>query len=217
MLPSLPRRLGLLLAASIALVLVAWLATGHIQAVGLAQNSPFSPQDQPTATETPPQLPTDIPTPTPTDTPIPPTPEVPTETPPEIPTDIPTEVPADTPTPEPTLTPLPPATETPIPEPTPRPVVVPTPTEAPTLYGLAGQVVGAALTSAAWIWFTCGSLLFFAVAGTVAGLSFYRQNRRRFDLYAIVPEETDDSGPRQGKGNGPGLPSDDDTWPSSLP
>ena len=73
-----------------------------------------------------------------------------------------------------------------------------------------------ALTSAAWIWLTCGSLVFFAVAGAFAGFSFYRQSRQRFDLYKIVPEEDIAPAP-QGKGRGKFTPPDEDSWPSSLP
>ena len=119
----------------------------------------------PTDTPIPPQV--EIPT----DTPVPPTPELPTE----APTEIPTETPTDTPTPEPTFTPLPPTetpTQTPTPSPTVRPIVILTPTPDTTLYGVAGRVVNTAITSAAWIWLTCGSLLFFAVARPIAGFSF---------------------------------------------
>lgn len=207
--------MGLLLSAVVALFLVIWLAIGQTQAGGLRQNSPVSPPDQPTATEIPTQTQAETPTETPTDTPIPQAQETPAEVPTEAPTETPTEFPTETPTDTPT--PLPPPTVTPTSTPTVRPFVVPTPTPDPTLFGLAGLVVDAALTSAAWIWFTCGSLLFFVVAGAIAGLSFYRQGQRRFELYEIVPEEAAETPAQKGKGRDRSLPSDEETWPSSLP
>jgi len=205
-LPSL-RSVGLLFAAVLTLYLSVWLATGQSQAVGLRQETSVAPT--PSIAETP------------TETPIPPTLEAPTVTPTEIPVETPTETPTDTPapdtpTPEPTFTPLPPPTETPTPTPTVRPVVVPIPTPEPTLFSVTGEVVNATLTSAVWIWLTCGSLVFFAVAGTVAGFSFYRRSRQRFDLYEIVPED-EDPPVSKGKGRGKSPPPDEDSWPSSLP
>ena len=97
-----------------------------------------------------------------------------------------------------------------------RAVVIPTPTPEPTFFSVAGQVLDVALTSAAWIWLTCGSLVFFAVAGTFAGFSFYRNSRQRFDLYEIMSEEEIAPAPK-GKGRGKSQPSDEDSWPSSLP
>lgn len=220
-----PRLRGLLLAALITCTFVIWLASGTTQATGLGQGeSPISPNqtpvDQPTATETPVETATPFTSDIPTDTPVPDTPTFlpPTDTPvpdtptPEPPTDTPTpEPPTDTPTPEPpTSTP----TVTVTPTPTPRPVVLPTLTPVPTILDAMGQVVNVALTSAAWIWLTCGSLLFFAVAGAFAGLSFYRQSRQRYELYTIVPEEEDASAPTSGSRR---HESDDDSWPSSLP
>ncbi|MBI3957652.1 MAG: hypothetical protein HY328_02495 [Chloroflexi bacterium] len=214
------RPVGLLLAAALTLYLSVWLAAGQSQAVGLRQDTSVEPT--PSVVETPVETSSPIPGETPTDTPVPPTPETPTETPTEIPVETPTETPTDTPvpdtpTPEATATPLPTPTETPTPTPTVRPVVILTPTPEPTLFSLAGQVVDAALTSAAWIWLTCGSLVFFAVAGAIAGLSFYRQSRRRFDLYEIVPEEETNTPAQKGTERGRSLPSDEDSWPSSLP
>ncbi|MFZ1756481.1 MAG: hypothetical protein WBO46_07025 [Caldilineaceae bacterium] len=220
---SLPRYVGLLLAALVTLCLMTWLATSQSQAVGLGQeNSPISPGELPTATpfdtatDTPVPPVQDQPDATPTDTPVPdtPTPEPPTATPSDTPTATPTDTPTDTPTPEPTATSTATPTATPTPTPTVRPIVIPTATPEPTLFSVAGQVIDVALTSAAWIWLTCGSLVFFAVAGAFAGFSFYRQSRQRYNLFEIVPEE---EAPSMPKGRDPSPPPDEDSWPSSLP
>lgn len=210
----LSRPVGFLLAAALTLYLMVWLATGQTQAVGFRQDTSVLP-GQPSVIETPvdtptpfPEFPTEVPT------------EIPTEIPIEVPTELPTETPTDTPQPQPTDTPLPPSatpTETPTPSPTVRPIATATPTPDGTLFGVVGRAVNAAITSAAWIWLICGSLIFFVVAGTIAGLSFYHQNRNRFKLYEIVPEEEINIlGPTARRRN-PSLPPDEDSWPSSLP
>lgn len=210
------RPTGWLLAAGLTIYLIVWLATGQSQAIGPRQET--SAQPTPSGLETPTETPSPVPPDGMTDTP---TAEFPTETPTEIPTGFPTETPTDTPvpdtpTPEATSTPLPTPTETPTPTPTVRPVVLPTPTLEPTLFSLAGQVVDATLASAVWIWLTCGSLVFFAVAGAIAGFSFYRRSRQRFELYEIVPGEEET--PRQkGRRRDGSTPPDEDSWPSSLP
>lgn len=208
------RPLGLFLAALLTIYLVAWLATGHGQAIGLRQET--SEQPTPSGVETPTETPSPVSGDTPTDT-APPT-ETPTEIPVETPTETPTEtpLPSDTPLPTDTPTSEPTPTVTPTPTPTVRAVVIPTPTPEPTLFSVTGQALSVALASGAWIWLTCGSLVFFAVAGAFAGLSFYRQRRQRFDLYEIVTEDEIPPAP-QGKGRGKSPPSDEDSWPSSLP
>ena len=212
-----PRRfIGLLLAAALTFSLTLWLAVGQSQAVGIQQETSVLATDQPSVVETPTDTPIPPPVEIPTDTPVPPTPELPTE----VPTEIPTETPTDTPTPEPTFTPLPPTetpTQTPTPSPTVRPIVILTPTPDTTLYGVAEGVVNAAITSAAWIWLTCGSLLFFGVAGTIAGISFYHQSRNRFKLYEVVPEEEVNILAPKSRPRDTPLPPDEDSWPSSLP
>lgn len=218
----LSRPAALFAAALLTICFVGWLSIGQSQAVGLWQadsppgtpsvpetptETPVSQQDAPTPTPT--EIVSETPTDIPTDTPVPP-PDLPTETP----TDTP--IPTETPTPEPTATPLPTGTPTPTPRPTPRPVLLPTPTPEPTILDVAGQVMNVILTSAFWIWITCGSLLFFAVAGAIAGFSFYRNSRRRFDLYEIVPED-EGNAPSVGPKRGGSAPAEDDSWPSSLP
>ncbi|RME60329.1 MAG: hypothetical protein D6790_09430, partial [Caldilineae bacterium] len=62
----------------------------------------------------------------------------------------------------------------------------------------------------AWIWFVCGSLVFFIVAGIVAGLGFYRRERNRYQLYDLTSDEETGTQPQAQAGE------DDDIWPPSL-
>lgn len=131
------------------------------------------------------------------------------------------------PTPAATETPSPTATETPSPTATPTPTPTATATMRPveaaalpaapmTTFPLFTQVLDAAVAAAGWIWFLCGSLIFFVTAGILAGLGFRRQERRR---YALVDAEIDEdtyeidttlTSLRPG-------PAADDNWPASLP
>ncbi len=97
-----------------------------------------------------------------------------------------------------------------------RPIELPTPTSTPDVLLFAALAVDKTLLAAAWIWFALGSLVFFAVAGLVAGLSFRQAERRRFDLLKTDAAALDDAGllpppppPRTPKG--------EDHWPDSLP
>jgi hypothetical protein len=92
-------------------------------------------------------------------------------------------------------------------------------------------------TTLGWIWFLAGSIIFFAVAGMFAGLSFRQQERRR---YAMVDEEAPlwddlDEGADEPFASWPAAPTAnrraqtvstpaaatnpeaDDGWPASLP
>lgn len=44
------------------------------------------------------------------------------------------------------------------------------------------SVIDGALAAAAWLWFLCGSIVFFGVAGLIAGLYFRGQESKRFSL-----------------------------------
>jgi hypothetical protein len=87
---------------------------------------------------------------------------------------------------------------------------------SPTLdaFGVIASVVASMAQVAAWIWFLCGSLIFFIVAGIVGGLLFSQRERHRYDLYLVEPEENPllevVDPPKTEK-------RDDDIWPASLP
>lgn len=179
----------------------------------------------PTPTETPVEPPTATPTETPSETPSPPAePAAETPTPPLA--EPSTEAPAPTPeegatsTPEPAASPqgiapgeqatesveITPETATP----TPRPIAFPSPTPTPNVLVLMDRALTGLLGAAAWIWFVCGSLLFFVVAGIVAGLGFYRRERNRYRLYELSPDEEMPAQSQDQTGE------DDDAWPPSL-
>ena len=106
-------------------------------------------------------------------------------------------------TPTPTLTPEPTATvlETAIAPaagpimitatftPTQRPIEPPTPTPTPDTLLLFAKIVDSTVAAAGWIWFMFGSLIFFVVAGILAGLSFRQQEQTRYDL--VEPKALD--------------------------
>lgn len=90
--------------------------------------------------------------------------------------------------------------------------------------GFGQLVLRTAASAAVWIWFVCGSVIFFGVAGVVAALIFASRNRQRYELFTPIPDPRALPGaasppprarspraPSQGAGN------DDDHWPTSLP
>ncbi len=101
------------------------------------------------------------------------------------------------------------------PLPTQRPVVYPTPTPTPDYLLLAARVIDAAMATAGWIWFLLGTLIFFAAAGIMAGLSFRQQEAHRFELLEATPPEDDEEWGEDEEDVGP--PDTDDNWPASLP
>lgn len=121
----------------------------------------------------------------------------------------------ETPTPPPTSTETPSPTATPTPTGTQRPIEPATPLPTTDSLGLLGQAAGAAVTAAGWIWFVGGSLVFFITAGIIAGLSFRQQERRRYRLSTLEPEEPQAPPAPRHRRSGPG--SEDDHWPASLP
>lgn len=159
-------------------------------------------------------------TPTPTWTFVPQG-DSPLPTPPEVqPTD--TVTPGDAVTPEDTPPAVAVIVVTPAPEDEQRPVNTPAPTPTLNAALFAARIIDSAIAAAGWIWFALGSLLFFTVAGILAGLSFRRQEHQRYDL---VEEPPDGSTSLAGTSlpdidtlppvNPPPTPPDD--WPSSLP
>jgi len=97
-----------------------------------------------------------------------------------------------------------------------RPIELPTPTSTPDVLLFAALAVDRTLLAAAWIWFALGSLVFFAVAGLVAGLSFRQAERRRFDLLKTDAAALDDAGLMPPPPS-PKPPKGEDHWPDSLP
>lgn len=108
-----------------------------------------------------------------------------------------------------------------------RPLEYPSPTPVPDLLILFAKVVDASIAAAGWIWFLCGSLIFFVTAGVLAGLGVRRQYRPRYALVGNAGDSEDD--PYQTIDTPPPAPapvppsrpastsSDDDYWPASLP
>jgi hypothetical protein len=90
-------------------------------------------------------------------------------------------------------------------------VVLPTPTPPADPLLFAAKLIDSAAQAATWVWFICGSLIFFIVAGYVAGLGLQSRDSDRFEL--IEFSETKASGP-QGSDDSE---SGDEYWPSSLP
>jgi hypothetical protein len=209
-----------------------WLSAGAAHSQPLQQISPMEtatpdPFAFPTETPDPFAFPTNTPDPFafPTNTPDPFA--FPTETP------DPFAFPTETPDPFafPTETPDPLATSTPDPfaieeeppseeegsllglPPADRPIEV-APTSSPDAFGVIGSVISSMASVAAWLWFLCGSLIFFVVAGIVGGLLFSQRERHRYYLYRVEPEESplleviEPSKPER---------RDDDIWPASLP
>lgn len=235
------RLFGLVCAVSMAGFVVVWLTFAASPPRSLAQDSPAatpaeqeqSPVETPVEQgQSPSETPTFTPTSTATDTPVPV--EAPTETPTDTPGPPPPEPSTDTPTPlssPPEEAPPPGATVTPqgtgpgtqepptveaeqalaTETPTPRPVAFPTPTPTPSILVLMDRSLTGLLGAAAWIWFVCGSLVFFIVAGIVAGLGFYRQERNRYRLYELTPDEETPVRSQAQTGE------DEDIWPPSLP
>ncbi len=162
--------------------------------------------------------------------------ETPTETPFFVPTDTPfavaTETPIifpvepsafDTPTPEGGL-PVDENNNLPLETPTPllilppidRPIVLVEPTTSPEFADLLGVILHSAAAATAWIWFACGSLIFFIVAGIVAGLYLSQQHRNRYQIYTVVPEDRPNIALQKPEKPARPVP-DDDIWPASLP
>ncbi|MBX2999835.1 MAG: hypothetical protein KF893_15045 [Caldilineaceae bacterium] len=191
-----------------------WLSAGWVHSQPSQQISPMEtntpdPFAFPTETSDPFAFPTDTPDPFafPTDTPDPFV----------FPTDTPDlfVFPTDTPDPfaneeEPygeegeSLINLPPVD---------RPIAA-APASSPDALGVIGGVISSMANVAAWLWFLCGSLIFFVVAGIVGGLLFSQRERHRYDLYQVEPEENpliEVVEPPQPKKR------EDDIWPSSLP
>ena len=209
----------LLSVAALSGLLALWLAGGGVKAGPSWQDSPpqTSPAESPVLTPTPspspsptPEPPTPTPTKeapptaTPTSTPVPPTATPGVQEPQAFSTLAPGEAPTATSTPTPT-----PLAAIPIPPPD-RPVTLPSPTPPPDPLLFAARVVDSAVNAALWIWFVCGSLVLFIVAGIVVGLGL-GQRRHRRELYTLVEE----AGPEPEEPEA--RPGQEESWPSSLP
>jgi hypothetical protein len=89
-------------------------------------------------------------------------------------------------------------------------------TQAETVLDFLSLLLVSTTNAAAWIWLVCGSLIFFVVAGIVAGIYFSQRKRERYHLYTLTPDERweheviKEETPRQAK-------KDEDIWPASLP
>ncbi len=108
--------------------------------------------------------------------------------------------------------------------PTQRPIEPPTPTPTPDRVMLVAEIIDSTIAAFGWIWFMFGSLIFFIVAGVLAGLSFRQREQERFALVeplepdfmdedAILDDLLNRSPPML-------IPDEDDTpddWPPSLP
>lgn len=110
-----------------------------------------------------------------------------------------------------TLTAAPSATPTPTPTPTVRPLSLPAMPNAGAAAGIFGEVLRSTAAAAGLIFFVLGVMIFFGVAGLVAGSAFRWGERNRYRLYESQP----------GDGDAPAEPSTrraaDDNWPASLP
>lgn len=93
-----------------------------------------------------------------------------------------------------------------------RPIQLPPPTPTPDMLMLAARAFDGMMLAAGWIWFVLGSLIFFTVAGVLAGLAFHQRERHRFDLY-----EREDYPPPPPLTTPPGPDAAGDDWPASLP
>ena len=181
----------------------------------LATPIPVSPLATPTSTFTP--LPTETPTPTPTET------STPTST--RI---------------QPTMTGTPQVLAI-APNATQRPPATATPPPAPDYLLFFANFIDSMIATAGRIWFLCGSVLFFGVAGLVVGLYFRQQEQNRFQLVRseenattaenaaeqedavadaasganMLPASAAQTSPRN-RSNSENV-DDDDYWPASLP
>jgi len=71
------------------------------------------------------------------------------------------------------------------------------------------QAIRSTTAAAGLIFFVLGSVIFFGVAGLVAGMAFRWGERHRYELYRIEEDETDTAGTTP--------PTDgNDRWPASL-
>ncbi|MBI1298116.1 hypothetical protein GC175_24545 [bacterium] len=191
------RRLSLFL--GIALVLAFWLQT---DAAPMTQGSPIdsTQQNSPFATPTPDPFATPTPDPFATATPDPfATAAVDAGIAPDT-----TATPDETTT---LLLPLPPVD---------RPIAEPPATEPLNLAMIINDVLSSMANVAVWLWFVCGSLIFFVVSGVIGGIYFSQRERARYDLYTLEPDEhahfdVEDKTERRMR------PPDDDVWPASLP
>jgi hypothetical protein len=162
----------------------------------------FLPQQQPSPLET-----------VSTETPDPFAAPVETSEPFIAPTETPADILPDSVAPEETATP----TETPTPSAMApqiqQPIALPTLIPPPDPLSYVGSVITGMGNVAAWLWLLCGSLIFFVVAGLVGGLYFSRQERHRYDLYVLEPDESPDLELTK-----PTPDDDSDSiWPASLP
>ncbi|MFN8491129.1 MAG: hypothetical protein U0350_26270 [Caldilineaceae bacterium] len=99
-----------------------------------------------------------------------------------------------------------------------RPIEFPTPTPPTNFMALFGRVANMSITAAGWIWFLCGSLIFFVTAGVLVGVGFRRQEQRRYTMVEqnapLNRSERTSSAPRTATEP---APEDEDNWPTSLP
>lgn len=70
-----------------------------------------------------------------------------------------------------------------------RPIETAPPAPTPDAMLIMARAVDMGILAASGIWFACGSLLFFGMAGLVAGLYFRQQERSRFALVRADPEQ----------------------------
>jgi hypothetical protein len=100
-----------------------------------------------------------------------------------------------------------------------RPVVIAATgveTEPQTVMDFVTLIFISTTNAIAWIWLACGSLIFFVVAGIVAGIYFSHRKRERYQLYSLTPDESEqyevvkEESVRQNK-------KEEDIWPASLP
>lgn len=127
---------------------------------------------------------------------------------------------------EPTAMPIPSPTPSRTPSPTPtatvRPIEYPTATALPDYPSIFSNVLRSAMATLGVLWFLAGSLVFFGVAGIIAGVGFRQSERRRFHLYTLEEEEKEDVNDEDTGATPPPKKSrsttdDVNRWPSSLP
>jgi hypothetical protein len=97
-----------------------------------------------------------------------------------------------------------------------RPIAEPPATEPLNLALIITDVLSSMANVAVWLWFVCGSLIFFVVAGVIGGIYFSQRERERYDLYTLEPDEHAHFDVEQ-KTERRVRPPDDDVWPASLP
>jgi hypothetical protein len=146
----------------------------------LANSAANSPLGTPSATPTETPTPTVTPTPTSTQTPTP----TPTETP--TPTDTYAAPPTPTQASTPTATDV---TAAVAPLPPDRPLEQPTPLPPGSYLGYLSRMFNAFMLTAGWLWFLCGSVLFFISAGVATGFYFRQQERNRYQLLSVPDDE----------------------------